>query len=233
MTSNATAETPNPVRDPDTGEIDILEDAWEEMQGTPPEYTIIPVPKKSNVDPGGTIEIDLYVNGYGGVSQSKLQINYPYPDLITKEERKGELNYSIWLAEDSEPPAIYSTQTPQEEHRVGEWGATAIIEPELFSPFRDKDCAYPLLTSEVTFAECPFLQIKLFTSEDVDSGNYPIHYTFTYGDQDDVSQDHKETVVHINNARERREPWVTRGAIVIVLIALASLLIQAWNTLWV
>ncbi|NHN46395.1 hypothetical protein G9464_02105 [Halostella sp. JP-L12] len=221
----------NPVHDPDTGEINYLTDVWDEMQDIPPEYTLIPVPKKSNVDPGDPYEIDIYIVGHGHFSNSKLQVHYPFPDLITENEEKGELGHSIQTIEASAYHTLQSRNTPPENHDIGAWGATAIFEPEMISPLRTTDYSYPQLSSEVTFAGCPFLQLKLYTSEDADAGDYPIHYTFTYGDNENVLQDHKKTMLHINNARERREPWVSRAGIIIVLVATLSLLIQAWNTI--
>jgi hypothetical protein len=125
MTDEATAA----VHDPKTGQIEIDTEAWDAMQGTRPAYTIVPVPRRSNVDPGETIHIDCYVNGYGPVARTKLQMNYPYPDLLTDEADKGEIAPSVSVDADSDPPGLVSTDPSGKSYGIGEWGATAILEP--------------------------------------------------------------------------------------------------------
>lgn len=219
------------VYDPLTGEVGVNVELWESMRGTPPAYTFVPVPKRSNVDPGDAIHIDCYINGYGEVAMSKLQMNYPFPDLITAKPDKGEIATSVSVVDGADPHGLMNTDDSGETYGIGAWGATAILEPESFSPIRSSEVAFPQLASEVAIDGTPFLEITLITDADADGGNYPIHYTFTDGDEQTVFQSHTSTTIHVNNAREQREPWVTRGAIVVVLVSFISLLFPAWTTL--
>lgn len=215
------------ILDQDTGEIDYLPEAWESMEDKPPTYTISPVPKQRNVDPGDNIEIDMFINGCGKITQNKLQISYPFSDFVVDSEKKGEIRYGIWTPENQEKHKLFSTEIRPGECDLKKLDATIPLVPEMFSPINDDDHLYPILTSEVAFADTPFLSITLQTSEDVSPGDYPIFFTFTYGNEDETHQDQKRLLIHINNAREQREPWVTRAALAIVLIVLLSLIIQA------
>ena len=224
---------PQDIVDPETGEVDHEDLALSRMWGKEPQYSLITVAKETHVDPGDIVEIDVYLCGYGEMRNNKLQIYYPSPALVD-ESSPGKIKHSMDIKRGESEiigERILHTNTEDDHSDLKEYGGTIIPNLEFFRPIRDMDEAHPLLASEVTFDSQPFLTFEINTDEDAYPGDYTIHFLYTYGDNEMITQTHNSLDIHLNNRRESLEPYYTYATITAVLFAFLSLIIQGIDIL--
>ncbi|NKE37130.1 hypothetical protein GWG54_15130 [Natronococcus sp. JC468] len=200
-----------------------------------PSYRIIPVLQTSNVDPGESIEIDFFIDAIGDIDSNRLHVSYAYPELFQDEIGVASIGFSMdengrlqpgqesdqmelgrgsnqwqfpsWFFEgvssENQDPVTLGGKTPNQEH-------------------------YPQKVCEVIEAEKDHPPIKYQFNIDSDAppGDYTITCIFTYGKSSRTYSDREDIQIHVNNRRERWEPWPFRIAVMAGGAAVLSLIQQ-------
>lgn len=212
------------------------------VAGKEPAYDVIPIVRTPNIDPGESIDIGIYVSGYGDVDRSKVSIFHSQPQILDKEN-PGELKHNIVGGLDkssNEIQTLFTGDVIIEEGldptlELTQSGVTLSLSPIHFAddpgwgPPRGhshyaKNETYPRILSETTFNSRSPVEITYFTSDQASPGDYEIHAVLTYGNGEQTQQSKESVSVHINNRRERWEPVPTIAIILAALIALFSLM---------
>jgi hypothetical protein len=162
------------------------------------------------INPGNTLEIEVFFSGYGIPSKNKLYVSWSSAKVIDRDT-PGTIEVA-GLGPVGIDPNGNITVLPSDIFSIS---------PIIKAP---PDYGIPLIRSETSLSGKYPILLKLNTSKTAPSGNYDITFVFTYGDDQNMYQDYKTTQFHISNFWERKQLWFQITA---VLIALASLLTGA------
>lgn len=201
-----------------------------------PNYTLIPIVRTPNVDPGETIEIDLFFSGAGNPHENKLSVYHSHPNLVD-HDNPGYLSVSVGWTEERNllvgNEALGSEELETRKH-MSEYGFIAqmsnshFVKENIVYGEKGPDFDYPVKISESVNDGIAPLRYRLHTDSQAKSGDYDITFVFTYGeeaigDKMRVNQDRQDVCIHLNNKREQWEPVPTIAGISVALLALASL----------
>lgn len=187
------------------------------------EYSVITVLRRSQIDPGDPIELRIYLTGSGMPGRNKLHMNHDLEEVVDAEN-PGKLFFNLGISSDSgevgkiDPPA---------EQSLDPRGGTTYIPPPIFAQGETPvEHALQWKLLEGTREGDPFLIASLNTISDATPGDYTLPVIFTYESDGTPTQSRSESELHVNNWREQKEPWVTRGAVLAIVIALFSFIVQ-------
>jgi len=198
---------------------------------TPTIFTIVAQNRTPSVSPGGNIEIDIFITGYGISQKNKLYISWSAPYVIDKE-KPGYLatsfDYDPTTQIASRGQAAYKTWDIPPEVTGAEFGFNSLGLFYAVKPV-DKPYLFPDLASEHTWDDYPPFFLSLKTDSKAPAGDYQVSITLTYGNETDPKQDSKLVQFHIESLWERSElPLAIFGGVV----ALIALMITAAGTIW-
>jgi len=202
-----------------------------------PVYTIIPIVRTPNINPGDTFEVDLYFSGAGYPNENKLAVYHSHPNLVNSEN-PGTFTTTIkWKdGEIITGEDVLSDPSLTTQRDLDEYGFLAKVSNAHFIPDTeinlndpDSNWPYPPKSSELGNDGIAPMEYRLNTAEDAAPGDYEISFVFTYGeeavgDELRINQDRQNVSVHIKNKREQLEPIPSIAAIAAALIALLSLI---------
>jgi hypothetical protein len=213
----------------------VYETNHESINGTPYVYLLNLRNRTPTVNQGDTVEIEIFLAGYGIPEKNKLVIQWSSP-YILDESNPGSILKNI-IGGGIDPKTgkkiIVAGKYFAQTSNVTSIGATIILPPAFFwddpqqpdvSPGGLKD-----IVSTMAYDGEPPILLKLNTSKHARPGDYDINFTFiygNYGDDKNLFQDYKTIPFHITNWWERNEVWISVTA---VMIALISLLATSWS----
>jgi hypothetical protein len=183
------------------------------------------------VRPGGPIEIEAFLSGFGIPPQNKLFIQWSSPYIVDKNN-PGSYTVNIATATDKVTGKVQLGGTGKHflhTEKVDAYGITIHFTQGYFFANPKVTHTAPSLAlqqgvSEVEWDSEPPLLLKINTNQHAPSGDYDITFAFTYGDAQHLLQDFKTASFHITSWWERNQVWIET---VVGVIALVSLVITA------
>lgn len=198
-----------------------------DKEGFPPNYSIIPVLKESEITPGDELKIGFYFSGYGEIEINKLHITFSYPGLFQSPE--GLLfHMKTAQLEGADPNEMQEAMDESDYiHPLDDTGVTLHVPDEFFAEELEEDGSFAgRMHGEVAVGNVPPYVIHLYTSENAKPGNYDIISTFTYSNGESVEKSTVEKQFRIQNRRERIEPAPQIAGIIAAVIGWIALLSQ-------
>ncbi|AFZ74021.1 hypothetical protein [Natronobacterium gregoryi] len=171
--------------------------------------------KQHSIDPGERIELGVFVSGVDDVDENELSLFHGHDEVIDVTN-PGVVRRNL----NTDVDVVEPTDEAVEQNSSGLGGAEH-VHPVVF-PDEDgevtADYALEGRSLEGNTNENPAYIFEINTRETAPAGEYSLPVIFTYHSEDGVKQVKTVPSVQINNWRERWEPWVTRGAVVAVLL---------------
>lgn len=190
-------------------------------------YSLILRNRTPIVNPGETVNIEVYLSGYGIPEKNKLDIKWSSP-YVVHDKNPGTVTYCIKLATDKTTGKSQPVTGNQflESLNLESVGIDAILNQGFFfnNPTVaevDKSGFCPVV-SENQWDKNPPLLLSLNTARNALSGDYDITFTFTYGSEQNIHQDYKLTQFHITSRWERNQAWITISATIVAFLALIA-----------
>jgi len=202
-------------------------------------YEIIPIVRRSRIEPGETAEIEIFIAGSGDVESAKLQALHTQEDLIDEEE-PGEMVYSVDFAEgDDGCPELVMGEDALREKDIDKWGTMAFVTEAIFYTPSEADSSEPVqmndhdlefqpIVGEAAHEGNPPLLLRLRTKDSAHPGDYKIPFILTYGEQETPLQSTATVEIHVKSWVERHrkvlEILAIAGTMAIVITSIISLL---------
>lgn len=192
-------------------------------------YSLILRNRTPIVNPGRTLEIEVFLSGFGVPPKNKLYIQWSSPYIID-QKNSGSYASNIVTATHkvTGKMEVGTGKTYVQTQNADKYGVTIyfsqgyfFVNPRLTGEYSS---SFKQGVSEVEWDDEPPLLLKLNISPDAPSGDYDISSAFTYGDDQHILQDFKTVPFHITNRWERNQGWIE---FVVAAIALVSLVIAA------
>ena len=211
------------------------EEVKETTQTSAAIYTIIPRSRKTDINPGEKLEIELFLSGYGHPKKNKLHIQWSSPYVVDQDKVGNIVLYRI-----GEPEIVDGkVNVLRMESEVPSVGATLRLDRLYFLQAGGQvpECGLPNVAAEGIWAgegigepAIPIF-VSLNTVKDARPRDYSIAFTFTYGDMGDLRQEHEVVPFHVRTKWEKSQRWAIPRTIAAVSIAFISLIITAVGTL--
>jgi hypothetical protein len=199
-------------------------------------YSIQAHVRRAEINPGDTVEIEIYLSGYGIPLKNKLTMVWSSPYVIDEND-PGKVttmikNYDI----NSEILTLGLTDIPLKRagNISGETGEGLALSLGYFAhpvelPPGNPQYGFKSVMGEWNWNGNPPILVSLNTRRDTPGGGYQVALTFTYGNETNLKQDFKIVEFHVKSSWERWEPrLVVAGAV----IAFIALIITAAGTIW-
>jgi len=193
-------------------------------------YSIVTRNRSPRVNPGGKVEIEIFLSGHGVPDKNKLNIQWSSPYIINKKD-PGNVILCLGSIDDKTGKPSKTLELPRPIDKIGMIiSLNKLVFKEMPSLARkgDKEAIEtelrPVVSeyawNETTGGFDPPILLKVNIAEDVPQGDYDISFTFTYGNEQNLSQDHKSVQFHITSWWERNQGWVTPIGVSIAFISL-------------
>jgi hypothetical protein len=170
-------------------------------------YVLMPKLLTPEVDPGKTIELEIYLTGGGVPEQNKLYITYP--SAIIDKENPGEFTSSIrTILQKSTKTVIrlISGEKCLAKQPCDPYGATFRLGPGFFLPIPNENLPWFEMNSimaERKWDDHAPLLVTLNTDKEAQSGDQDIRLALSYVSGGDVEIAKDIVKVHITNWLER------------------------------
>lgn len=198
-------------------------------------YSLIVRNQTPIIDPGKSVEVELYLSGYGTPQRNKLVIQWSLSQVIDKGN-PGFIKDNIKLATKNDTGEIkVATGTPYSKtHKIDETGVTLCLNQGFFfdNPRHTQTPANGLkgIISESKWDNESPLLIRINTLSTAPSGDYDVTFVFTYADNHEVNQAFDSVQFHITSWWEHHQSSLTiTGIIVAVLALLATAIGAIWQ----
>lgn len=193
-----------------------------EQAGT---YTITTVCERSEVRPGDSVTIEVFLIGQGDLGRHRLDIIPGHTDLTG--EQVGTVRQSV-AYEDGQTVTGDQALSLGLEHgyTLSDSGRYFSFHSEILTP-SDPD------GEENTLALTPFekyhdghapIEITLETREDARAGDYTITLMFSYETDGEIKQTTTPVDIHVMSRAERYQPYTNYAIIATAALGLLSLL---------
>jgi len=200
-----------------------------DINGYEAAYSLVIRNRTPSVDPGDSIEMEIFLSGYGVPEKNKLHISWSSPYVIDRQD-PGR----VYAHRFDDPPIVEGQiRVIQMVVLISEIGASIILDTVYFIEAGSSvpQCGLRQVAGEGVWGAVekavPILLI-INTDKKAQSGDYEVTFTFTYGDEGRLRQDHKVAPFHITSVWERWQWAIYVG----VGIAFLSLLISAFGIIW-
>lgn len=177
-------------------------------------YTLIPRLIKPTIRPGETIEIEIYISGYGEVEKNKFSMFYS--SRLVNQSDVGKIEYNIGFATSQttgETKVVANNQQSYHSAKLGPVGMTIGLNQGYFCDHPNLGSGspnnFPPIMSEVESDGMPPFRIKMNTSTKGIAGDYDIDFALTYMKGDEIKTDHKTVTIHVTRWLERNEKKAT------------------------
>ncbi|WP_049924357.1 hypothetical protein [Halopiger djelfimassiliensis] len=168
--------------------------------------------RQSRIDPGDHLEMGIFVSGVRDIEEVSLSLFYDHDDVIDLDD-PGVVRRNT------------GTGTDTDDDTDGE--ADRAAESELSAFRRGKTVEEHAMRREPLEgnhrAAAAYI-LELNTRARAPPGTYRLPVVFTYQSERGIKQVKRVPTVRLNNWRERREPWVTRSAIVTLMLAVLGVM---------
>jgi len=192
--------------------------------------------KTPRLNAGETVEVEIYLSGYGMPERNKLYIQWS-SDAVLDSKHPGVIQ--AWIGsgihKTSKQHGPIKKDKPAEvsiRDKPDSGGLTFIFAKQNFlRPFQvdePKSHEVERIAAEFMWDDKPPVLLKLNTASNAPSGDYEIAFTFTYGNAQGLFQDYRTVSFRIRDWQERN-PWAVPSAFI---IAFLSLLITAFGAVY-
>lgn len=237
------------IADLDTG--DFVDSIWSKVYNThsissspavrhpdiTPNYEIVPALRNPKIEPGDTIEIDIFVSGYGLPKFTRLNVFGSVEYIFRRSDDSVRVVPNISGIVDSNEVESLIRGPPArglglvEERSFNGLPISTPLPPEYFVedpglPGEQRTYAehmYPNIVGESFVGDGASLRVEIDTKKEKwyssawYSGKYPIHLVFLYGDDEEVKISKEELSLEVKS-RGDKFWWLT--AIIAVTAAL-------------
>ncbi len=190
-------------------------------------YVLMPKLLTPDVDPGTTIELEIFITGAGPVETNKLFLNYP--SAIVNKEDAGEVIASISTALETGTNRIITPVAGNHYLTKFRCDAIGIVITITQGFFLENPHDNPTKSGELRriMAECKFdnhapLLLKLNTSKQAPSGDHEIGLALSYSSSGEIEITKETVKVHIRNWVERHPRIIVAGIIASILSAIVG-----------
>lgn len=201
-------------------------------------YSLVPILSDSHINAGEKIEVSLFISGFSKNNadldpvSNKLFVSFS--NKILAENDGSYWQNSVRFSQSESQVKIGAGEEFIDRMNIEEdtSGIGHALHPGFFG-VRDgppTPNGLPPILAESAHAGVPPLKLVLKTSEDADSGDYPIHFIFTYGNIE-VQQDRQTINIHINSWVEKYKRLLQILGAIGTIAALFSLFVSAANIL--
>lgn len=217
------------------------------MTGSQAAYSLVPVVKEPRINPGGDIEIDIYISGGGEVEAAQLFILHSRPtqDFDSLAEVKSNLAPLDEQEFNRGQQVLTGTDADDSDYileRKGLRNGTHVpIPPQLFEPSGFMAGNGPNFPFGIRYTERPYedendemklppFEYTLPTTKHTDPGDYAIHTILTYETPNgDIYQDKNQSTVTVKNSLQKHNKGLTYARYSIAVLALLSLFVTAFS----
>jgi len=187
-------------------------------------YSLIPRVIKPNINPGETIEVEIFISGYGEIKRNKLQIYYS--SKLINTDNPGFLESCIKVAKNKTGKTVQpvSGRKYVDKYECNPVGVCVILNEGNFMriPYENNlNFGLPRIMAESKWDNISPIRLRLNTSPKAPSGNYDVSMILTYSDGSEIQKDEKNVKIHVKNWWERNLKTVTiTGSIIIPVLAI-------------
>ncbi len=203
---------------------DKLELMSKSPKSPPSVYSLISRNRTPRLNPGGAIEIEIYLSGYGVPDKNKLVVQLSSPYIID-EDSPGKA--TLYKRHSTKRPIGNNIPLETLEFNISNIGVTMRLDTIYFAEVAQTvpECGLKNVYGEGVWGSerKPPIYLQINTSKKARPGNYEIALVFTYKTGTDSRQDCKAVPVHITSWIERYQWLIYLG----VGVAFASLVINA------
>lgn len=218
-------------------------------------YSIVPRVRTPSINPGNSIEIEIFLTGYGDdAKDNKFQISYSSPKLLEIDDKgkvgfveccikvalnnKGKIVGVLTGNAKWKDPQTSKTEKAIHLHPLDKIGTTITLNQGYFMKNKEAirlsgkkvDEKDARILSEMTHDGHPPILLKFNTLSNAVSGDHNIVLTLFYTDGSEVKMDQKVITIHVNNWIEKHQKTLQWIAIILGLSALSAGIIQAIYT---
>lgn len=217
-------------------------------------YSIVPRIRTPRINPGETVEVEIFLTGYGEIPRLRIfKISHSSPYLYKRDSKSkiGVLEWCIKVAEnekgditgvwtgDSEADIRVRGKVTRirahEEYPIDPFGVCVELNPGYFLSHNEvarlegkpADEHDRRILSEMTHGGISPMLLKLNTLENARSGDHNIFLTLIYGDVAELKMDQKAVSFHVNSWVEKHAKTLQWVVVVLGLLALSMEIIQA------
>lgn len=213
------------------------EPAW----ATEAVYSITAHVRNPTVNPGETIEIEVYLSGHGVPAKNKLTMIWSSPYVIDENDPGTVITTIKDYKINTEELILGLTEHPlKRAGNISGGSGEAIVlnlghfaHPVDLLPKPFPEIGFKGVMGEWNWNGEPPILVKLNTSTNALDGDYQVAFTFTYGYEDNPKQAFRVVDFHVRSSwewwQEQWQKWAIGGG---VSIALVSLLVTAAGTVW-
>lgn len=198
------------------------------------EYSLTPIIRRSRIDPGDVVEIELYIVGHGSVDTGKLQVFHLQNDLIDPDAPGEFVRWVDSKSSISGNQILIRGEDAREEFSIDNWNTVILLQDWFFEniPNDSENDSEPqadlgIKLSEGIHENHPPLLLRLRVSLDAKPGNYELPMVFTYISEDDVKQDSETISIHVNSWVDRYRTELEIIGVVGVVATILTVLIMA------
>jgi hypothetical protein len=185
-------------------------------------YSIVPKLLTPSVNPGGTVEVELFFSGVGNIEQNKLFISYP--SVMISKQNAWQVISCIAVAKDpaGKITGPKSGDSVLETVECSEIGLYVVLNEGNFLPnprLTVSPPGLPMIMSEQSWDNHAPMLLKLNSDEKAPSGDFDIRLVFTYSSNGDIGTSYEIVQVHITSWLDRHGKSATVVAIVVAVIS--------------
>lgn len=219
--------------------------SFSELHNQTPAYKLVTIVDKPSIDPGQSVNVNIYITGMGRIEKNKISVYVP-PRLLN-EKNPGIIGGTIGCKTTQEkevkdirgiPPnlihclndtcPVFSDYHQPFTSSGGFFNARLILRNCNFmaEPTIGENDAAPVIMAETEHGRGneterkPPIYMVLNTAKNASPGDHKIEIVLTYSDGSGWYQDTKEILIHITNPIEQNRYLVT------ILIAFLGLIIS-------
>lgn len=188
------------------------------------EYSTIAVNRTPTIDPGDTIEIDLYWSGNGVPDKNRLYLNYNR-NLVNKDNT-GEIRTFVKKAVDTDTGEVFpvsGTEHMQKSELEIPGTEIGFVET-LFHPDSQARPDHMLsgVISESDHEGHSPVEVRINTAK-CPPGEYSVAAVFNYQINDIIKQDRVDIDIHVNTWSETHRRKLEIGALIGVIASIGIL----------
>ena len=189
-------------------------------------YTLVTRNRTPVVDPGETVEVEVFLSGYGFPDRNKLYVAWSSPYVIDGNN-PGTITLCVRY-ETTSPEGDWRLETGKEAvrtYRLEEQASIAYVLTRgyfLKTTTKEDFADYGLeqVISEWTWDGEPPILLSMNTSKDAEPGDYEVQFVFTCSCGQNLAQDCKVVQFHVTSWWERYQKWVVGASAGIALLSL-------------
>lgn len=201
-----------------SGYDDFPDESFSELSNKTPSYTIVPVPATIITDPGKTVNVDIYISGFGNIKNNKIRVFFP-DDLLNPED-PGVIGTTIrCVSYDNKTkiPSFFDINVTLSDIVIN------LQECNFMHSTTYEEFQTPLIMSERKIFEKPPIYLSMNIAKNATPGDREVEIVFTYTDGIKWYQDKEKITIHVNNqVEENRQTLFILLALIGILLSFSS-----------